>query len=227
LLSLLVLQGCGAGPSIRVSRTQETGGDFDVITSDSWQQTTENYKELIRDFPTFDLHPTSVLALVAKQRRRLLLERNISVEDVRKEEWFHSNTNAIYATLPKKEDLDDLTLEGDDDEMLQEFHRYRHLSRYERKWRLEQGLDLQPNWDGVYNLDDVERDAYFGSEAEVEFHHTIKDTSTTIQAAHGNKTNNTRPRTIQGKRLLGGSSTHFGGVYNSYQAGPEKLGTVI
>ena len=76
-------------------------------------------------------------------------------------DWFHpNNTNAIYATLPKKEDFIQEEIDGGEEGelLLDDFHRYRHLSRHERLYREQNGLDLQPHWDGIYVFDDDDDD---------------------------------------------------------------------
>lgn len=65
------------------------------------------------------------------------------------EHWFDSRSNAVYATLPKEEDSDQL----DYDDMLEDFHQHRHLSRWERQYRTEHNLDIELDWDGRYTND--------------------------------------------------------------------------
>jgi len=45
-----------------------------------------------------------------------------------------------------------------DNRMLHEFYAYRHLSRYERRHRQRNNLDLQLDWDGTYDDDDEEEE---------------------------------------------------------------------
>jgi hypothetical protein len=51
-----------------------------------------------------------------------------------------SQRHLVAATLPKESD----GLKLDD------FHGHRHLTRYERQYRLNQDINLESNWDGVY-----------------------------------------------------------------------------
>ena len=85
---------------------------------------------------SFHLHPTS--ELLVKDSRRSLLQFP--------ESWFHPNSNGVYATLPKGLDPQDLRRR----QQLDDFHAHRHLSRYERRYRLNADIDLEANWDGVY-----------------------------------------------------------------------------
>lgn len=89
-----------------------------------------------------DLHPTS--HLVEERRRRL--SSNFSEYP---RHWFDRKSRAIYATLPKEEDHG----KTPDDLALLDFHKFRHLSRWERKFRIENGLDLQLDWNRTYNVD--------------------------------------------------------------------------
>jgi Xylanase inhibitor N-terminal len=147
------------------------------------------------DFPTFDLHPTSILA-VLKQRRRLMNNSLLSAEDIMEEDWFHPNhTNAIYAALPKKEDMVHELFQGD--EMLADFHRYRHLSRHERQFREQNNMDLQPDWDGIYNFEDDDE------EVDDDENNYIEDTTILLENNNGtitrmeNATNETTQRRLQ------------------------------
>lgn len=153
-------------------------------------------KESERKILSFDLHPTATLAL--KGRRRLLWANSssssssssVELDYDETQDWFHPNSNAIYATIPKKEELK----EFDDDEELVDFHRHRHLSRYERQFRLKEGFDLQPDWDGHY--------CFNGDLAE-----------------RLSQTTNTTGGKVASSRLLlkDPSSAHVGGIFNNYQ----------
>lgn len=145
--------------------------------------------------PTFELQPTSVLALL-RQRRRLLNSSRLSTEDIKDDDWFHPNANAIYATIPKKEDLSEF--EGD--ELLEDFHQYRHLSRHERHFRQQNGIDLQLDWDGIYVFDDDNRTE--------DVRNSSKDATNDTRVQNSTKTG----------RELQRPSSHFGGRFNNYQA---------
>jgi Xylanase inhibitor N-terminal len=156
----------------------------------------------------FDLHPTAVLASQRRRRRRRRLLNcdkqtnsscsstyNQSVEE--EKWWFHPNSNAVYATIPKKEDMFEDGFESDD--LLHDFHRFRHLSRHERQYRMQLGLDLQPDWDGIYDYDtDFEDD-------DEELH---------VNATYTNATNKQAQRLL---RQTVTSSVHSGGRFNNYQ----------
>lgn len=143
---------------------------------------------------TFGLHPTATLAV--QKARRLLLSNNslVPLPNETTADWFHPNSNAVYAAIPKKEDREYFHF----DEQLEDFHRYRHLSRFEREYRLGNQLDLHPDWHGIYEFDDDNDDDLFGDE--------IEDTTTRVANY-----------TIRGQRSLKDSSAHFGGRYNNYQ----------
>jgi len=103
-----------------------------------------------------DLHPTS--QLVEERRRRLSSNSSILPRY-----WFDRKSNAIYATLPKEEDLPNTP----DDLALLDFHRFRHLSRWERKLRIENGIDLQLDWNRTY-------DAAFGFDWNRTYHRDLQ-----------------------------------------------------
>lgn len=142
--------------------------------------------------PIFDLQPTSVLALQLRRRRLLNSTQHQTQEDVQ-EDWFHPNTNAVYATIPKKEDQAGF----ERDELLEDFHRYRHLSRHERHYRQQNGLNLEPDWDGVYVFHDESEDGIINSLEN----HVINATSNA---------------SISHERSL--QATHVGGRFNNYQS---------
>lgn len=182
------------------------------------------------DLPFFELHPTAVLA-VERQRRRLSSLRGTTTSENStshqsrpwwkhlQNDWFHPNANAVYATLPKKEDYSSgKTNETDgDNTMLGDFHRYRHLSRYEREFRWKQGLDLQPHWDGVYAFDDDDVDDELLVEDMDELYaYSINSTTTTNATIIPQ--DDIRRRRLQGRSTsTSSSSTHFGGQFNNYQ----------
>jgi len=88
---------------------------------------------------SLDLHPTT--QFVEERRRRLSNFTDVA------ESWLNIKSNAIYATLPKEEDFRN----SSDDLLLFEFHRFRHLSRWERRLRVQNKLDLQLNWNRTYS----------------------------------------------------------------------------
>jgi hypothetical protein len=79
---------------------------------------------------SFQLHPTSQLLLAEKDSQRHLGAKS----------WLHPHSNGVYASLPKESG----GLQLDD------FHAHRHLTRYERQYRLKRDIHLESNWDGVY-----------------------------------------------------------------------------
>ena len=149
---------------------------------------------------SFDLHPTAVLASRRRRQRNLLncKDSNSSClatlnRSVEEEWWFHPQANAIYATIPKKEDM----FEFEPDYLLEDFHRFRHLSRHERNYRMQMGLDLQSDWDGIYDFDMI----YANSDGEF----------------HTNSTNATSKQFQRQLRQSVTSSVHLGGRFNNYQ----------
>jgi Xylanase inhibitor N-terminal len=156
---------------------------------------------------SFDLHPTAVLASQRRERRRLLncQQSNTSClstlnQSAEEKWWFHPNSNAVYATIPKKEDMAEDGFESDD--LLDDFHRYRHLSRHERHYRTQLGLDLQPDWDGIYNFDKEYED---------------DDDDEELRVNATNATNATSKHTQRLLRQTVTSSVHLGGRFNNYQ----------
>lgn len=85
-----------------------------------------------------DLHPS---ALVEHERKLTYL----NTSDL-PEHWFHPSSNAVYATLPKDEDS-----EANQPKSLRDFHRHRHLSRWERRFRVENSIDLELDWNKTYS----------------------------------------------------------------------------
>ena len=89
---------------------------------------------------TFHLHPTAALA-VERRQRRLTQNKNKNAQPITPDEWLHPESNAVYATLHGTPDSDAKL----------DFHRHRHLSRFERHFRESSNLDLQVDWSGSYS----------------------------------------------------------------------------
>ena len=269
LLSLLFWkhQQQGMTGAVALEATQENNITLGVIREEGRRPSSNDGDEFIQQqhqtqestnnhLPFFELHPTAVLA-VERQRRRLsrLHDNNNNATNATahntadwwknlQKDWFHPNTNAVYATLPKKEDYyhkngrrktktttTDFANE-DDLLLLENFHRYRHLSRYEREYRLKAGLDLQPHWDGIYdNFDDGDDD-----NAEVEsdvpgenlnttdssdnttVNYEMNVTNAQFNATDFTMTGDNEKRRLQGRQMSSSSSSaHFGGRFNNYQ----------
>jgi hypothetical protein len=87
---------------------------------------------------TFHLHPTA--SLVEERRQRRLTQRK-NAKPITPDEWHHPESNAVYATLHGTPDSDAKL----------DFHRHRHLSRFERHFRESNNLDLQLDWSGSYS----------------------------------------------------------------------------
>lgn len=85
----------------------------------------------------WDLIPTG--ALLLEERRLLQNDDNNSFP----EHWFQRA--AVYATIP---DPDDPQYAN---HPLHQFHKHRHLSRYEYQYRIQNRIDLQLDWDGNYD----------------------------------------------------------------------------
>jgi hypothetical protein len=68
--------------------------------------------------------------------------------------WFDNRKNAVYATIP---DAADPTWQQENDPHTQDFHTYRHLSRYERQYRILAGHDLQLGWNGSYEFNSIDQ----------------------------------------------------------------------
>ncbi len=143
-----------------------------------------------------DLHPTA-LYVEERRRRRFLASRTPNSTIVMNEWpkwWFHNHSNAVYATIRKVDDDDE-----DDNDPLRwkEFHAHRHLSRFERAYRIEHGLDLQTSWDGIYRLEND----------------------------NGRRNNHTTRRiTSLLRRRLQKQQQHHGGRFNNFQVVPLSQG---
>jgi hypothetical protein len=87
---------------------------------------------------TFQLYPTAALAEDRRQRR---LTPGKNAHPITPDEWYHPESNAVYATLHGTPDSDAKL----------DFHRHRHLSRFERHFRESNNLDLQLDWSGSYS----------------------------------------------------------------------------
>lgn len=158
----------------------------------------------------WELQPTAVLGEEQRQerRRRRLNKRGRANEtDITMfslpQHWFHSKQNAVYATIP---DAADPEWVQEDDPQWHDFQSHRHLSRYERQYRLETGQDLQIGWNGTYQ--------YICNETEV----------ATAFASH----RRTREQPSQGSSSSRPSSSQeqsrAGGQFNNYQAVPLSQG---
>jgi Xylanase inhibitor N-terminal len=62
-------------------------------------------------------------------------------------QWFHPKTNAIYATLKKEEEYS----KSNNSELPLQFHRMRHLSRWEQSFRVSKNMSFEGDWDKTYN----------------------------------------------------------------------------
>ena len=140
---------------------------------------------------TLDLLPTG--ALVERDRRRRLGNKRHDEEDDFPPHWFDSRRNAVYASIPDSADP-----MHNNNSQLHDYHRYRHLSRYEIQLRRERGLDMQLDWNGTYDSDDWFMEDVLPNE-------TLTMSSGTLH------------RTLS-------SQNHKGGQYNNYQAVPLSQG---
>jgi hypothetical protein len=89
-----------------------------------------------------------VLVLERLSAVQSVFSRRIAMKPVPQllDSWFHPHSSGVYATLPKASDPQDLR-KG---QQLDDFHAHRHLSRYERQYRLKADIGLEANWDSVY-----------------------------------------------------------------------------
>lgn len=128
--------------------------------------------------------------------------------------WFAAEQNAVYGTIPDKDDPAHVK-----NTQLQEFYATRHLSRYERQYRIQRGLDLQIGWDGIYefDIDSNERSI----DMDDEYNRTSNDSS--VVHRHGR-------RAVEDFSASSSSSSssqqqqHYGGQFNHYQAVPLSQG---
>jgi len=215
--------------------------DDDVISSTTTATaTTTSSSSSTHAFPTFSLHPTSVLAIEKEKQRRLSRTTAAAAAAASNDtwqwwnniqnDWFHPNSNAVYATLPKYYDKDDddddnntTIFEEEEDTMLQEFHKYRHLSRYERDFRLRHGLDLEPYWNGLYTYDDDDEtktnDDPEYEHYDSEFNRVYNDSNSTVSGTNTSHIDSTDATNDRRQLRSSPSATHhFGGRFNNYQA---------
>lgn len=163
---------------------------------------------------TFHLHPTAILE-VDKERRRILDDESSNdtvTSNDHPEHWFAREQNAVYATIPDRDD----PLHANN-RQLHEYHTHRHLSRYERQYRYESGMDLQLDWNGAY-------DSHFFALFEDEYiaeKEAINNTSNTSALQRNNNATATRRRT---SKTFGGPKVTAGGQFNNYQAVPLSQG---
>jgi len=141
-----------------------------------------------RSIITLDLHPSA-----ARWEERRLSPSN---ETYPPAHWFEAEQNAVYASIP--DPLDERHINN---RHLQDFHAYRHLSRYERQYRIQNGLDLQANWDGNYNLED----SIWNTTLDASLHRQLQSES---QAHYGGQFDN-----YQAVPLSQGYGTHFANVW--------------
>jgi hypothetical protein len=110
---------------------------------------------------TWELHPTAALE-VEEERRKLLgwdgdenmhnnnnnNNNNHSSSFRYRRQWLATEQNAVYATIPDVEDP-----KHTHNRALHEFHKHRHLSRFEKQYRERHNLDLLLDWNGEYDDD--------------------------------------------------------------------------
>lgn len=89
---------------------------------------------------TLSLHPTS--ERLNERRRRYLQQVNETHRLLKR-----TRNSAVYASFSDEHEQG----LGDAE---QEFHQFRHLSRYERAYRERHGLDIQLDWNGTYTHQD-------------------------------------------------------------------------
>jgi Xylanase inhibitor N-terminal len=170
---------------------------------------------------TFHLHPTAALT-VEEERQKL---RGIDGGDPSTsnhtpaphhyEHWFAPEQNAVYATIPDPADSAHA-----DNRQLHEFHAHRHLSRYERRYRTDSGLDLLLDWDGIYN------DAFFALLEDEDILFTV-DNATVSYANATSRIRQSNRRAVEYTTKDAASSSTVvsaGGQFNNYQAVPLSQG---
>ncbi len=195
---------------------------------DSSLPTNPETRELNPNMMHFELRPTAFLIEERRRQRRrnrrLYIEhdnKNVSFakdeerEDGLPPEWFHPQSRAVYATLHHLFDKSD---ENDEDlakDHYRDFVKYRHLSRFERHFREQMGLNLHPNWSGNYSN---------ATERFVELH----DSSILWKEILGGRQSRTKYSHVNGtdshsnrRNLL---EALVGGKFDQYQAVPLSQG---
>jgi hypothetical protein len=155
------------------------------------------------------LTPTGVLVEEGARRRRLLAggSNETTLIVPYPSHWFDPRQSAVYATIP--DPLDPLHA---DNRHLQDFHRYRHLSRYELQLRLDTDLELVTDWDGTY---------YFVTDDASGTDGVVNQTDSATSNEMKNQTES-RSRKYTGRRYL--DSKHKGGQFDNFQAVPLSQG---
>ena len=162
-------------------------------------------------------------------------------------EWFHPKVSAVYATLPKQDGstLADYTVQHNNDDnhndndnvdesdvdlwmREQDFHNYRHLSRYERQYREKHGLELLHRFDTNYT-------ALLSWTDDERKKHTTTTTTTTILTSTSTSNSSSVSSSSSSSRFLRqgtqqsgpydpGASVRKGGRFNSFASAPLSQG---
>ena len=185
---------------------------------------------------TTHLHPTAVLEIAEERRRILGLDDDNDDDDNDEDQknqhlphyyrkWFTMDDDddvhrgSVYATIPDRNDPD-----YRDHRHLHEFHKHRHLSRYEQQYRRARGLDLQLDWNGHYDQ------AFFaGAEAvPVDDRHDNINNSSDHASPQGPRHRRSIEEfgssTTTSTTTTAATTTMHGGQFNNYQAVPLLQG---
>jgi hypothetical protein len=163
-------------------------------------------------------------------------------------EWFHPYSRGVYATIhppsvlssylsssssswdaedDMDEDFDTVTTTSaiDDATIIaayEDFIQYRHLSRYERQYRIEMGYNLYPHWDGNYSATATTTLIHNSTTR------TKRNTSATVNTNVTNTTNQKRqPQSEQHRRhhyRRNVLESLMGGKFDNYQGVPLSQG---
>jgi hypothetical protein len=182
-----------------------------VITESSTVQQKEISPESILHW---ELHPTATIGEERRRRRLQKRRTNETETDTYSlpRHWFDRRQNAVYATIP---DATDPTWQQENDPHTQDFHTFRHLSRYERQYRTLAGHDLQLGWNGTYEFNDIDQNQ---SQHQHNYQNDTTDALSTIPSRFRRQKES--PERNQQQR----QQSQSGGQFNNYQAVPLSQG---
>jgi hypothetical protein len=163
-----------------------------------------------RNILHWELHPTATIG-EERRRRRLKNRRTNETDDYSlPPHWFDHRKNAVYATIP---DAADPTWQQENDPHTQDFHTFRHLSRYERQYRTLAGHDLQIGWNGTYEFNDIDQ--------HQNQHNYLNETTDALSTIPSRFRRLTKKRE---KNQQQRQQSKSGGQFNNYQAVPLSQG---
>jgi hypothetical protein len=223
-LRLTLLTACPWVCSVLIAQSSavEQNGIPPGRTSSQGRQKTRGTPPDTRNVLHWELHPTATIAEERRRRRRLEKSRTNETETdayryTLPQHWFDARKNAVYATIP---DAADPSWQQENDPQMQDFHDFRHLSRYERQHRTLAGHDLQHGWNGTYEfkfngIDQHQHQHYYHNNGTLP---PPADSFPNIPSRFRRQKETREPKQQQQQR------PQSGGQFNNYQAVPLSQG---